>query len=103
MGWAIRRVDGTYRSWNARLSKEAQDAYILTPDEVWEERETAPNITTPSPTVGDVIMTRFDNDSFVKAFASAILDAINELRVTPNVKPVISNLEWRQRIMDHII
>ena len=40
MGWAIRRVDGTYRYWS-RYDK----ILGIEPGETWEERESMPDIT----------------------------------------------------------
>mgnify|MGYP001598283862 CR=1 FL=1 len=49
MGWAIKRLDGTYRCWNRNAQNDT-----LQSGETWEERDDAPEITVPPPTAAEI-------------------------------------------------
>ena len=96
MGWAVRRADGTYRSWNAA----AQDV-ALRAGEAWEERAADPEVTLEVKTDDETFAGAFDAARVLKACMAAILAAINDLRADPlSVKPAITPGVWRQRLLE---
>ena len=78
MGWAIKRLDGTYRCWNANTQDD-----VLQPGEVWESLPTAPVITVPPPPASPL---------------AAALDTLLTIP-TPNVQQIVAVLRiWRRGI-----
>lgn len=76
MGAAIRRADGTYRSWSAGGRPEG---LVLGPGETWEERATNPGIT-PPPLTDAQKDGHLDGNKAVQAVATYFLQRINEER-----------------------
>jgi len=88
MGWAIKRADGTYRSWNANLDVVSRAAYVLASGEIWEELDNPPKITPSPPTVSDNIEARLRVKDYIdrlpewsfRAFLEVFVDELNAIR-----------------------
>lgn len=80
MGWAIKRGDGTYRSWNGVAQDDA-----LHPGETWEELASMPTLTLPISDVRAGAKALVDSlPEFVfRAFVEILIDEINIVRQSP--------------------